>query len=389
MATNSRKKSGAKATSAEVGGITLLSSADAHVDRKGSLEEGSNRIDELVDIANEHEVDVLTFAGDTFDTGRPSSEAVGRVYDAFNRLETAVVVMQDGNHEQSSVTGDHRTPTEVYFQDHPKVFAASSRAEVIDYKGFGICLLPWMRVAARNRAEDVQGEIEREIERMFNEVDGMPSIFLSHLTVDEAGFNSGLRGTELHSLTEAVEAMVPVSLLDSGPTALNRLGHIHKRQQISDKTGYEGSTYKSEFGEQNKFASLIHISNNNEATLEEIPLSGRSMFQINLDEMPKDEIVNTIRTSNPNDKFRFLTDVDGAPLWLRDEIDWMKDDLGISPEVHSARKPRSEAVMRMSNEALRTLSPIEALREYMNLQGVKSKTARDSIEAGFSEIVSR
>ena len=60
--------------------------------------------------------------------------------------------------------------------------------------------------------------------------------------------------------------MVRVSLLDSGPTALNRLGHIHKRQQISDKTGYEGSTYKSEFGEQNKFASLIHISNNNEAT---------------------------------------------------------------------------------------------------------------------------
>ena len=59
------------------------------------------------------------------------------------------------------------------------------------------------------------------------------------------------------------------------------------------------------------------------------------MFQIDL-EMSKDEIVNTIRTSNPNDKFRFLTDVDGAPR-VRDEIDW-KDDLGISAEVRAARK---------------------------------------------------
>ena len=101
---------------------------------------------------------MLTFAGDTFDTGRPSSEAVGRVYDAFNRLGTAAVVMQDGNHEQSSVTGDHRTPTEVYFQDHPKVFAASSQhRRSSTTRDSASASSPGVRVAARNRAEDVEG----------------------------------------------------------------------------------------------------------------------------------------------------------------------------------------------------------------------------------------
>lgn len=369
-------------------GISILSGADAHIDRKGSLEEGTARINEMVDLCNEHKVDLLLLAGDTFDTGKPSSEAVGRLYDAFNRLDGTKVVLEDGNHDQSSVTGDHRTPTEVYFQDHPNVYAASSRAEVVDYNGFGICLLPWMRVAARSRAEDVQDEIEREIERMFNEVSGMPSIFLSHLTVSEAGFNSGLRGTELHSMTEAVEAMVPVDLLDAGPTAINRLGHIHKRQQITEKTGYEGSTYKTEFGESDKYASLIHISDDNEASLEPILLNSRQFHQLDLRELSKADIIDTIRTAGDNDRFRFLTDSDGSPLWLRDEIDKMREN-GISPQTYSERKPRSETVMRMSSEAMRTLSPIEALREYMDLQSIKGKSARDSIEAGFSEIISR
>ena len=368
-------------------GISLISVADVHLDRKGSFDEGTRQINNIIDLCNEHQVDLLTLAGDTFDTGNPSSEAVARLYDAFGRLDGTKVVMQDGNHDQSSVISDHRTPTEVYFQDHPNVYAASSQAEVVDFNGFGLCLLPWMRVAARNRAEDVQVEIEREIERMFNEVDGKPSIFLSHLTVAEAGFNSGLRGTELHALTEAVEAMVPVDLLDSGPTALNRLGHIHRRQQISQKTGYEGSTYKTEFGEADKSASLIHIFDDNTSTLEEIPLVGRQMYQLDLAQMSREEIESTIHSATSHDRFRFLVDADEAPLWLRDEIDGLRE-IGVSPQVRTAPRERAEAVMRMSSEALHTLNPLEALREYMGLQNIDD-SRRDSIEAGFSEVVSQ
>lgn len=240
---------------------TVVSIADVHanstrvgnywdLDRNihANWSEALDRVQEVVDHCNEIEADLLVIAGDAFDNGRPAAELVALLTGIFAQLKTAKVVLLDGNHDQSGVVLDHRTPIGAYLEPHPWCIAAAATTELVTYDGIDLALIPWHRVAGTNSLSDDASALHDDIKRMADKVTN-PSLLYGHLTVTEAGFNSGNRGSEMMMSTSVLEATVPTAVIEDGPWSAALLGHIHKAQQLGPKTRYLGSIYKVSFGE--------------------------------------------------------------------------------------------------------------------------------------------
>src|SRR5699024_11854981 len=53
----------------------------------------------------------------------------------FNKLETAKVVITNGNHDQTSVVSNHRTPIDAYIGSQPFCFHAAGATEYVEHDG--------------------------------------------------------------------------------------------------------------------------------------------------------------------------------------------------------------------------------------------------------------
>src|SRR5699024_4892397 len=190
--------------------------------------------------------------------GRPSAEAVAMAMERFNKLETAKVVITNGNHDQTSVVSNHRTPIDAYIGSQPFCFHAAGATEYVEHDGLLLGLVPWHRVAGSKSLNQTSDVLREGVQHLADEISdqGKPSLLFGHFTVDEATFSSGMRSSELLMSTSVLEATIPTQQLLDGPWSLARAGHIHKRQDM-----YIGSTYKVSFAEaeEDKGVELIDI----------------------------------------------------------------------------------------------------------------------------------
>lgn len=367
--------------------------ADAHVDathigawdqEKGmhsSWVESFGRLNDVVDAAVDVKADFMVFDGDTFDTGKPTAEAVGLVRDALKRLhKECTVIMLDGNHDQQTVVANHRTPVAAYFSDLPNVVAVSS-PELVEVNGMQFAAVPWLRVAGKSKVNNISDELKKVVEGLSEKVKSGPSMFAGHLVVDECTFDNGMdhRGSEMTMATSLLEAHIPTDLIDAGNWSIARLGHIHKRQQLSAKTGYAGSIYKVSFGEyrESKGYDIITIDDKNKATLEFGELKVRNLLKIDLSEKGKDSITDIDKVEQ-GDIVRLVVDHDGAESLDIKNAKARLDKLGIANSIAKLPRPKREAQIRTAGAAVDT-TPVSALMMYLDRQGITDKTERDAM----------
>lgn len=367
--------------------LTIVNAADLHLDIAGSWDESQRQINSIVDICNERQASLLTIGGDVFNTGRPTPEAVALFVDAMKRLDVTKAIIGSGNHDQQGVVGKHRGPIEAYLSDYDWCYAAVPFAEVVTFEDVDIMMVPWHRVAGQSLLEQTNMDIRDNISRLYDQVK-RPSLLVGHLTVDECVIGTSSRGTEIQMMTSVLEASVPVSFLDEGPQFLSRLGHIHKRQNLSKKSGYTGSMYKVSFSERDEAKGIDIITmTDKKAKLEFHQLDVREMYQIDVSSdnpNAKNEVAELLDTIKSGDLVKLIADSHDDTKNHRKLLRGL-DKLGIQPpRIERKFVPRKKTETRHAQLPV-NIDTVSALNAWMDLKDI-DKGQRDTIRQEFADI---
>lgn len=255
------------------------------------------RLHEMIDIANERDVDYIIIGGDLWDDGHPTPENVALAKDAFARAKMPVIIL-GGNHDLKGLPGNHRTPAEVFLSDQPWCQGVYTDTGIIDLGGFEIAAVPWWRVQGTDSLSADSADLEVAVADMADRI-SKPSLLVGHLTVSEADFRQkDVRSAENLIRDSVLEALVPADVLDDGPWSAALLGHIHRAQSFTDKVRYVGSSYPITFGETAfhdglKTVEIIDIDQSGHSVSERVPLDHRHLDVIDLSEDVSPRAVHT------------------------------------------------------------------------------------------------
>ncbi|WP_313356154.1 exonuclease SbcCD subunit D [Microbacterium sp.] len=243
--------------------MRILHTSDWHIGRTfhghSTLAALAEVLDALVAQVREHAVDVVIVAGDVFDSATPAASAYTLLDDALLALhETgATVVMTSGNHDSAARLGFHSRLLRDGIHVLTDPLAISTPVTVHDEHGpvhlFGI---PYLEPAiVRQHWNDDERPLRTQAQVMQHAMDlvregvtahGGRSVAIAHCFAAGVDPTAGLE----REVRQGGLDMVPLAGFD-GPDYV-ALGHIHGRQQLSDRVRYSGAPLHYSFGEQHK-----------------------------------------------------------------------------------------------------------------------------------------
>ncbi len=241
--------------------MRILHTSDWHI---GRTFHGNSTMDALAEVLSaltaqvrEHEVDVVIVAGDVFDSATPAGAAYTLLGDALVSLHDtgAAVIVTSGNHDSAARLGFQARLLRDGIHVLTDPLAIGTPVTLTDADGpvhfFGIPYLEpaivrqhWAEVELRTQAQTMAHAMGLVREGM----DAHPgrSVAVAHC------FSAGVDATVglEREVRQGGLDVVPLAVFD-GPNYV-ALGHIHGRQQVSDRVRYSGAPLHYSFGEQHK-----------------------------------------------------------------------------------------------------------------------------------------
>jgi exonuclease SbcD len=238
--------------------VKILHTSDWHLGRsfhrEGLLDAQGVFVDHLVETARSERVDLVVVSGDVYDRALPAVDAVRLANEALGRLAGlgVPVVITAGNHDSASRLGfaaDLIAHAGVHLRTDPE----SAHVPVIceDQHGpvavYGLPYLepellrePWS-LPERSHVAVVREAMAR-VRRDLAQRPGTRSVVLAHTWVTGAEGSDSERDISVGGI-----AQVPASVFDGIDYVA--LGHLHGRQQVSDRIRYSGSPLAFSFSE--------------------------------------------------------------------------------------------------------------------------------------------
>ncbi|MBN8205232.1 exonuclease SbcCD subunit D [Microbacterium esteraromaticum] len=249
--------------------MRILHTSDWHIGRTfhghSTLAALAEVLDALVAQVRSHDVDVVIVAGDVFDSATPAAAAYTLLDEALLALhETgATVIMTSGNHDSIARLGFHSRLLREGIHVLTDPAGIATPVTVRDAHGpvhfFGI---PYLEPAIVRQhwsdgadAGDQPPVLRTQAQVMHHAMslvrDGMTahegrSVAIAHCFAAGVEVTDGLE----REVRQGGLDVVPLSSFD-GPDYV-ALGHIHGRQQLSDRVRYSGAPLHYSFGEQHK-----------------------------------------------------------------------------------------------------------------------------------------
>jgi exonuclease SbcD len=249
--------------------VKLLHTSDWHV---GKAIRGHSRatehvavLDEIVGLAEQHSVDVVTVVGDLFDTASPTAEAEEIVYRALLALRRtgARVVVVSGNHDHPqrlAAVAPVLGALDVVVVPKPVRPDAGGVVE-LDLRGgerARLALLPFLSQRGIVRADELMAgdafdqqqlyaaRYRRVVDALCHDLrDDMVNVVVAHTFVDRALSGGGERAAHVGIDYAVASSVFP-------PTAhYVALGHLHRAQRVEGPTQihYCGSPLALDFGD--------------------------------------------------------------------------------------------------------------------------------------------
>ncbi|WP_047450386.1 exonuclease SbcCD subunit D [Alistipes sp. ZOR0009] len=301
--------------------MRILHTSDWHLGKRlddfSRLPEQVEVLDEIIHIANEHNVDAVLIAGDLFDTFNPSTEAVELFYRSLKKLTN------DGKRPVIAIAGNHDSPDRIespdplarecgiIFVGYPNTvvppFRLDSGFEVLHAsEGFLEVRLPRCNVPLRILHTSYANEFrmktflgsennEQELRMLlanrwqeqvlqYCDANGC-NLLVSHLFFIKEGADIPDEPDDEKPILHVGGAQAIYS--GNVPNGLQyvALGHLHRKQTIDVQPCpiiYSGSPLSYSFAETNqqKYVMLIDLEPGQEAAITEIPLSkGRRLLR--------------------------------------------------------------------------------------------------------------
>jgi exonuclease SbcD len=245
------------------------------------------RFDELCARAEDESVHAVLFAGDAFNNQHPNPTLQSLFASRVRRLAKAgtAVFLLIGNHDLPRMASLSH-PFSIYEALEVDGVVVGDRARVYRLPlhdapapELQVAALPHFskhQVLARFGEDvDIDEAVANTIRGLGADVDpSLPAVFVGHCHVNQADVGEG------PSLFGVSDVEVSLSTLTSGqPFAYFALGHIHKRQVLSEDpfVAYPGSLERMDFGEGEK----VDVSRDGRVTRN--PAEAKGFYRVDLD----------------------------------------------------------------------------------------------------------
>jgi exonuclease SbcD len=365
-------------------------------------------LDELVDYALANKVDLVLFCGDAYKTREPTQTQQREFARRINRIATAgiPVFLLVGNHDMPNAIG-RATATEIFDTLAVKNVYVASRPGTYKIETAGgqvqVVALPWLRRSSLLSREDAKNlnleQVNQRLQEALTQVissqaaaldPSLPSILAAHVSV-----GSARAGSE----TMMAIGQEPVLLL-SGVTLpafdYVALGHIHRHQVLSENPPvvYAGSLERVDFSEEkdDKGFYVVDIgpgAAERRVSCEFHPVKARRFLTITV----------ALEQADPDPTARVLGALAAQKEEIRDAIVRLNINLPSATEgqlryneirealkdAHFftiAREIQRETRLRLGNHPAAEITPLAALKAYLELQNVSPERQKVLLEHG-------
>ena len=365
----------------------------------------------IVDYAMENEVDLVLFAGDAYKGREPTPTQQREFARGINRLASAgiAVFLLTGNHDLPNAVGK-ATATEIFTTLDVKNVHVSSRPEVVrmetKHGPVQVASLPWPRRSLLLGKEETKGldldHIKQKIEEALTRIieshaakldPDIPAVLAAHVWVN------GCRTGSEKMITIGQDHALLASNLANPAFDYVALGHIHKQQVMTPgppPVVYAGSPERLDFSEEDdeKGFYIVDITSDKAA--------GRRVVEFTFHTLPARRFVSfniSIKDDDPDPTATILKALDSKKERIEDAVVRVAIDLPAAAEplireaeikqalagaYHAgiAREVKDTTRIRLSNMTGVELTPLEALKAWLQAKQVPEERAKVLMEYG-------
>jgi exonuclease SbcD len=365
--------------------------------------------DQLVDFSLENRVDLVLFCGDAYKTREPTQTQQREFARRVNRLATAgiPVFLLIGNHDLPNAVG-RATATEifdtlavknVYVAGKPGVFQIHTPSGQVQ-----VVAIPWLRRSTLLSREEsrnlnieqvnqkIQEAITRTVAARAASLDpALPSVLAAHVSIGTAK-----PGTE-SMMSIGQEPAVLLSNIALPAFDYVALGHIHKHQVLSESPPvvYAGSLERIDFGEEDdeKGFYLVDISaggkDERRVSFDFHPVSARRFLTVNValeegETDPTSAVLAAVteRREKIGDAIVRLNISLLSSLEGRLSYSEIRDALKDAHYSAVTRDIQRDTRLRLGDRPAEELTPLEALKAWMDSQQVSPERRKTLLEYG-------
>jgi len=357
------------------------------------LEDFLKALDQVVDYALENKVDLVLFCGDAYKSREPSQTQQREFAKRINRLSTSgiPIFLLIGNHDLPNAIG-RATTTEifdtlavknVYVSNRPDVYRIPTKSGTIQ-----IASLPWLRHSALLAKEETKNldfdQLNQRLQQILTNIiaanisqldPGLPSILAAHVWVTGAQVGSE------RAMTIGQEHALLLGNMANPAFDYIALGHIHKHQVLSQNPPvvYSGSLERLDFSEEedDKGFYLVEIEPDKQPGKRRVSfdfhqITGRRFLTININIEPQDtDPTSTVLKVIAEQQDKIKDAIVRLQISLPAECQGQLRDNDIRnalKEAHYftiAKDIQRETRLRLGNWTAEELTPIEALKKYL------------------------
>ncbi len=367
-------------------------------------------LDKVIDYAIENRVDLVIFCGDAYKTREPTQTQQREFAKRISRLSASdiPIFLLVGNHDLPNAIG-RATSTEifdtlsvknVYVSNRPDIFKIPTRGGTVQ-----VASLPWLRRSAllsreetknldfEQMKEKLQQTLTGAIEHHVSKLDpSLPAILAAHVWV--AGAQAG---TE-KQMTIGQEHVLLLSNVANPAFDYIALGHIHRHQVLaqSPPVVYAGSLSRLDFSDENdeKGFYLVEIGTEKvdgqrPVSYEFHPIEGRRFLTIEVslaaeDSDPTATVLQAIAAQEKKLKEAIVR----LNITLPAELEGQLRDADIREALQEAyfatiaRETVCEARLRLGQFTAEEITPLDALKKYLETKKTPPTRAKILMEYG-------
>jgi exonuclease SbcD len=368
-------------------GVETYGRPDPATGLSSRLSDFLSAFDRLVDYVLNNKVDLVLFCGDAYKSREPSQTQQREFARRINRLAANNIF-------------DTLAVQNVYVANRPDIYRIPTASGEIQ-----VAALPWLRRSSLLSREDTKElnfeGINEKLQQILTGIitdftdrldPTLPAVLAAHVWV--AGATAGSE----KSMTLGQEHALLLSNVANPAFDYVALGHIHKQQVLSESppTVYAGSLERLDFGEEadDKGFYVVDIQSDQGGDKREVhfqfqPIEGRPFLTISLtldagDTDPTTTVVRAI-TAQAN---RVADAIVRLQLTLPAEVEGQLSDAEVRnalKEAHYftiAKDIKRETRLRLGNWTAEEITPVEALKAYLEQKKVSPARARTMMEYG-------
>jgi exonuclease SbcD len=366
--------------------------------------------DQLIDYTIENEVDLVLFCGDAYKSREPSQTQQREFAKRINRLATnnIPVFLLVGNHDLPNAIGkataieifDTLAIKNVYVSNRPEICRIPTKSGTIQ-----VASLPWLRRSALLSKEDTKNlnfeQINEKAQQVLTDIiavhaakidPALPAILAAHVWVSGAQIGSE------KSMTIGQEHVLLPGNVGNPAFDYIALGHIHRHQVLlrNPPVVYAGSVERLDFSDEanDKGFYIVEIESDAESAKRRVffefhPVSGRRFLTIEINIEPGDaNPTATVLSAIGKQGKKVIDAIVRLQLSLPAETASQLRDGDVQDALKEAyyltisKDVRREARLRLGTLTAEELTPLQALKTYLETKKVPPAHAKLLLEYG-------